>query len=97
MRMLIKVAMPNEGGNEAMKTGAIATIIGGFLEQHRPEAAYFITEGGERVALFVVDVKDSSDLPVLTEPFFHGINARVTMTPAMNAQDLKAGLDRVRL
>jgi hypothetical protein len=97
MRMMMKVTMPNDGGNEAVKNGSIGRILGQFMEMHRPEAAYFIPMNGERTALFFLDVKDSSDLPSLTEQFFQGLNARVEFAPAMNAQDLKNGLDKVKL
>jgi hypothetical protein len=93
----MKVTVPNEGGNEAVKSGAIGRIIGEFIERHRPEAAYFVTEGGERTGLFVLDVKDSSDLPPLSEPYFQGLNARITFVPALNAQDLRAGLEKLKL
>jgi hypothetical protein len=97
MRMLVKINVPNQGGNEAVKNGSIGRIVQGFLEEHRPEAAYFIEEGGERTALFVMDVKDSSEIPRIAEPYFIGLNARVTFAPAMNAQDLAAGLARVKI
>ena len=97
MRMLMKVIVPNDGGNKTVKDGTIGQIIGGFMEERRPEAAYFVTEAGERAALFVLDVKDVSDIPSLAEPFFNNVNARVSFVPAMNAQDLKAGIAKVRL
>jgi len=97
MRMLMRVAIPNEGGNSAVKDGSIGKIIGAFLEQQHPEAAYFVAEGGERTGYFVLDVKDSSDIPSLSEPFFQGLNAAIEFTPAMNPQDLKTALGKLKL
>jgi hypothetical protein len=97
MRMLMKVTVQNEGGNAAVKDGSIGKIIGKFAEEHHPEAAYFTTENGERTAFFFLDVKDSTMMPTLAEPFFIGLNARVTFAPAMNPQDLKAGLEKLKL
>jgi len=96
MRMLMKVVIPNEGGNKAVKEGTVGKIIGQFTEQHRPEASYFLTENGERMAMFVLDVKDPSEMVVLGEPFFMGLNARCSLAPVMNAQDLKTGLEKVK-
>jgi hypothetical protein len=41
------------------------------------------------------DLKDPSQIPVIAEPFFMGLEAEVEMAPAMNAQDLEAGLARM--
>ncbi len=97
MRMMMKVTVPNDGGNEAVKSGQLAKIVGGFLEEVRPEAAYFTVEGGERTAVFVLDVKESSQMPSLGERFFLALNARIWLTPVMTAQDLKHGLDGLKL
>jgi hypothetical protein len=95
MRTMMKVVIPNDGGNAAIKDGSIGKLIGQFLEQQHPEAAYFTSDGGERCAYFFFDMKDSTQIPPLAEPFFLGLNARVTFQPVMNPQDLKAGLDKM--
>jgi hypothetical protein len=97
MRMLMKVTLPNEGANAPVKDGSLGRIIGRFMEENRPEASYFITEGGERTALFFLDVKDSTFIPALAEPFFQALNARISFTPAMNPPDLQAGLEKLKL
>ena len=97
MRMMMKVTVPNDGGNRAVKDGTIGRIIGQFSEENRPEAAYFLTDDGERSALFFLDVKDPSQIPQLAEPFFLGLNAKITFCPAMNPQDLKAGLEKLKI
>ncbi len=95
MRMMMKVSIPAEGGNKAIKDGTLPKTMAGFMEQHKPEAAYFTSTGGDRTAYFVFDLKDAASIPSVAEPFFNGLNAKIEISPVMNAEDLKVGLDRV--
>ena len=95
MRTLIKVTVPVEAGNKAVQDGTLQKVLAEALERLRPEAAYFLAERGVRTALYVVDLKDQSEVPVIAEPFFLALNAAVEFVPVMNADDLKKGLDRV--
>jgi hypothetical protein len=66
-----------------------------FMRDHKPEAAYFTAQGGDRTAFFVVDLPEASAIPSLAEPFFMALNAHVDFRPVMNAEDLRAGLQRL--
>jgi hypothetical protein len=92
MRMFISVQLPNASGNEAIKSGALPQVMGRFIETFRPEAAYFITSGGDRCAHFYFDLKDVTQMPAAVEPFFNELGAKVTWCPAMNADDMKRGI-----
>jgi hypothetical protein len=94
MRTLLKVTIPVEAGNKGVQDGTIQKVVGETMERLRPESAYFFAEDGKRAAIFVFDLKDSSDIPSIAEPFFSGINASVEFTPVMNADDLKKGLEK---
>jgi len=90
MRFLFKVSMPVEVGNAAAKTGF--TAIRDIIAQQKPEAIYFVAEGGKRTAIFVIQMDDLSQLPAIAEPWFLALNAAIEVTPAMTAEDLmKAG------
>ena len=91
MRVLVKVSFPVEAGNAAAKKDGFK-VIQTILEQQKPEAAYFIAEGGCRTGILIIDIKEASDIPRIAEPWFLALNAKIEATPAMVPEDLrKAG------
>lgn len=95
--MIMNVSIPVETGNTAAMKGTLVATIQQILADIRPEAAYFSAEGGERQVLVVLDMRDSSQLPGVAEPWFLAFNARVSVRPAMNLQDLADGLHGLQL
>jgi len=87
MRFLFKISWPVEAGNEAAKSGF--QVVEKILSAQKPEAAYFIGEGGMRTAILIMSMKDVSQLPDIAEPWFLALNARIEVTPAMVPDDLK--------
>jgi hypothetical protein len=96
MRMMLKVSMPVEAGNAAVKNGSLKKIIGETIERLKPEAAYFLADNGMRTAIMVFDLSDQSEIPSIAEPFFVGFNAGVSIVPVMNAADLEKGLQKLQ-
>lgn len=94
MRTLLKVSMPVEPGNRAIKDGSLPKTIQAFIKDMHPEASYFYTEHGQRTALFVFDLKDPTQIPQVAEPLFTKLNAAVELYPVMNADELKSGLEK---
>ncbi|MFF7183479.1 hypothetical protein [Streptomyces sp. NPDC008121] len=92
MRMLMKVQMDTQISNEAIKQGTLQKIMEKAMEAIRPEAAYFTTENGSRMAYVFFDLADSSHMPKTAEPFFMELGAKITYTPVMNREDLGKGL-----
>lgn len=93
MRMMMQVTIPVEAGNEAARNGMLGKTMGKILSDMKPEAAYFTaTDSGERGGFIVFDMKDSSEIPGITEPFFLAFNAKIQMWPVMSAQDLANGM-----
>src|SRR5438552_19202077 len=96
MRVMIKFAFPVDAGNDAIRTGKVEKVFQQILEELKPEAAYFFPEGGERAGLFVVDMRESSQIAEIAERLFFGLNARLEMVPVMVAEDLHKGLSGVQ-
>ena len=89
MRMLLRVSIPAESGNAAVKNGTLGTTIERILADLKPEAAYFMADdNGNRSGSIVFDMKDTSQIPAIAEPWFLAFNAKVSLRPIMNPQDL---------
>ncbi len=94
MRMLMHVRFPLEPFNSAVRNGTAGEKIQRILESVKPEAVYFTEQNGHRGGTLVVNVKDSSEVPALAEPFFLTFNAEVEFRIAMTPEDLaRSGLD----
>jgi hypothetical protein len=92
MRMMMKVTIPIEAGNAAVRNGSLGTTMQKILADLKPEAAYFAEDSGQRTGFIFFDMKESSQLPAIAEPWFLAFNASLTVRPAMNAEDLAMGM-----
>lgn len=93
MRMLMRVSIPVEAGNAAAKAGTLGSTVERILAEVKPEAAYFYADdSGNRCGSLIFDMKDSSQIPGLAEPWFLAFNAQISFRPVMSPEDLaKAG------
>jgi hypothetical protein len=95
MRVMARITVPVESGNQAVQDGSIAKLIQAAAERWKPEAMYFATFDGRRAAFVVFDMPDPSDLVPFSEPFFQGVNAEVEIVPAMSGNDLQKGFAKL--
>ncbi|GGV70015.1 hypothetical protein [Streptomyces griseoloalbus] len=96
MRVLLMATLDTQRSNELMNDGKMPEVMKGVFDRLQPEAAYFGPVRGQRTVLLVFDMTDSSELPPAGDPFFTEMNARVEVTPIMNAEDLQKGLSQLR-
>jgi hypothetical protein len=91
MRMLLRVSMPVEAGNAAAKAGTLGSTVERIVADLKPEAAFFfVDDNGDRSASIVFDMKETSQIPAIAEPWFLAFNAKVSLRPVMSPQDLAA-------
>ena len=94
MRTMLKVSLPVEPANKAIQNGSLPRTFQSVIDRLRPEASYFYAEKGRRTALFVFDLKEPAQIPSVVEPLFLSLNADVELYPAMNAEDMKKGVEQ---
>lgn len=93
MRVMMKVSIPVEAGNRGIIEGVLPATIMEFVDRFKPEACYFGPEAGLRTGFFVFDLADPSMMPTVTEGFFTRLNAAIELTPVMNLEDMRAGVE----
>jgi hypothetical protein len=92
MRTMMKVQMDMEAGSEAIADGSLPQLMQDVMERLEPESAYFGPEGGVRTAFIVFNLKDSSQLPALSEPLFSTVKANIQVFPMSSALRLEPGV-----
>ena len=93
MRMLLKVVVDAEAGNEIFRQGGAAEALDQMQQVLQPEAFFGFGEDGQRALLAVFDMADPSQIPVVCEPLYQLSKGRITLTPCMNLEDLKKGVE----
>ena len=89
MRCLLKVSIPVGTGNAAISEGSMPKTIVSILADLKPVAANFAEDNGKRTGFMFFDLKDTSQIPAVAEPWFLAFDAHIEFHPAMNLEDLK--------
>lgn len=96
MRMMLRLQVPVEAGNEAMRSGRIGQIMGDLMERLQPEAAYFHPQNGMRGASIVFDLDDPASMPAIAEPLYQELAAIVEFLPVMDMAAMQKALAGVQ-
>jgi hypothetical protein len=94
MRVMLTVQMDTDRANKAIKDRKLPDIMKAAVEKLHPEAAYFGAKDGLRTGFIVFDLKEPSDIPMVAEPFFMELGAKVAFIPVMNLDDVQSGLGK---
>ncbi len=95
MRVLLTVQMDTEKATRAIADNQLPKIMKSTFDRIKPEAAYFGSQDGLRTGYFVFDLRETADIPLLCEPLFQELGAKITFTPVMDIDDLEAGMRRL--
>lgn len=96
MKILLTVEMPHEPFNTLVRNGSAGQLLGRIIDAMKPEMAYFTEQEGKRGGIFVINVKNSSDIPSFSEPFFLAFQADCKFRILMSPEDLKkSGLEEL--
>ena len=96
MRTMLRISMEVEASNKAVKEGMIQKLVGQTTELIKPESTYFTADHGRRTAYFFFDMKEPSQMPQISEPWFTHTNAIIEYQPVMTPDELRQGLERVK-
>ena len=95
MRMMMRVRIPAARGSEGIRDGSLARALEATAESVKPEAAYYILENGHRAALFVFDLPDQAQIPLIVGPLFQACDAHIELTPCMTPEEMLSGVAKV--
>jgi len=90
MRILMNIRFPTPEFNALMRSGAISETMNHILDELKPENVYFTEQGGQRMAILIVNLDQAASIPRLAEPWFLKFNAIVEFHAVMTPDDLKA-------
>jgi hypothetical protein len=88
VRMMLRVSIPVGAGNAAIRDGSLGKKIQSILADLKPEAAYFTDFDGKRTGYIFFEMKDTSQIPAVAEPWFLAFSAGVEFKPVMSPDDL---------
>jgi hypothetical protein len=96
MRMCMKMTIDTEAGNRAIKDGTLPKIMQTLTKEIKPEASYFTLQDGQRTAFYFFTMTESMQMPIILEPLFMSLQAKVEITPTMNADELMKGIEALK-
>lgn len=95
MKFIVEGTFPHEPFNTYVRNGTVGEKIGATLQAIKPEVVYFTDSGVGRGVLMIVELKDASQAPHVTEPLMLTFNASVHYRVAVAPEELaSAGLEK---
>jgi hypothetical protein len=93
MRFLVKISADTKKFNELIANGTAEQKMQTILADAKPEAAYFMEMDRKRTLILIINMKDVSQIPAYSEPWFLGFDADLEWHPVMMGENLaRAGI-----
>jgi hypothetical protein len=88
MHFIVKATIPNETGNEMVRSGpAMQALLDKIMSDVKPEAAYFSIAEGQRTLFLIVQIDEAAEMVRIGEPLWLGLEADIDIYPAMSVAD----------
>ena len=92
MRVMVRIAVPLEKGNEVTKAGKMSETIQSLLADLDTEAVCLTLERGQRALHIFMNVQGGWELPQINKPWFPALNASMEIHPVVVPEvPVKAG------
>jgi hypothetical protein len=65
MRFLIKTRIPTKAGNKIVHDTNFMKRLEDYMNKVKPEAEYFLSNGGHRSAAFIVNIQSNDQVPAV--------------------------------
>lgn len=96
MRVLVRAMIPTTAGNKMVKDPNFIKNLEDYIKKFNCEASYFLEVNGNRTMVFVLDLPSPDMIPAIVEPIFQAHDANIEIHPAMNLDDLKKAISRMK-
>lgn len=96
MRMMMKIKIPVEKGNQAFADGTMQQAFEKLIKRLKPEASYFYMENGLRAATIIYQVEEGYQIFETHEPLFAALNALIEDTPVLSWEDMTKGFSDMK-
>ncbi len=88
MRLMLRLTIPVQKGNEAAADGSMQSVIQDMAEKLQPEALYFHLQDGKRALTAIFESEDQAEMVLINEPLFVELDAEIDIQPVLNLEDL---------
>jgi hypothetical protein len=88
MKMMVKIRIPSDRGNELTARPDFGQKMQELLRDIKAEAAYFTLINGQRGGYILLNMEENAVMPVVGEPLFSWLHADVEVFPVMMPEDL---------
>ena len=91
MRMILQARIPHEEFNAAVRDGSAGEKVKKILDEIKAEAVYFTEYDGQRGAIMIININDSSEVPKVCGTLVSNIQRRRRISHCHDPGRIRAG------